>query len=59
MHIRNSAMSALFFYDFFLTTEVFLDHSGFLITYRHTVRLLWTSDQPVANTSTYTGQHNI
>jgi hypothetical protein len=25
---------------------------------RHTVRLLWTSDQPVAETSTYTGQHN-
>jgi hypothetical protein len=23
-------------------------------TYRHTVRLLWTSDQPVAETSTYT-----
>jgi hypothetical protein len=32
---------------------------GFLITYRHTVGLLWTSDQPVAETSTYTGQHNI
>jgi hypothetical protein len=28
-------------------------------TYRHTVGLLWTSDQPVAETSTYTGQHNI
>jgi hypothetical protein len=27
-------------------------------TYRHTVRLLWTSDQPVAEASTYTGQHN-
>jgi hypothetical protein len=24
-------------------------------TYRHTVGLLWTSDQPVAETSTYTG----
>jgi hypothetical protein len=32
----------------------FLDH-----TYRHTVGLLWTSDQPVAEASTYTGQHNI
>jgi hypothetical protein len=32
-----------------------------VITYtiRHTVRLLWTSDQPVADTSTYTGEHNI
>jgi hypothetical protein len=28
-------------------------------TIRHTVRILWTSDQPVAETSTYTGQHNI
>jgi hypothetical protein len=27
--------------------------------YRHTVGLLCTSDQPVAETSTYTGQHNI
>jgi hypothetical protein len=26
---------------------------------RHTVGLLWTSDQPVAETSTCTGQHNI
>jgi hypothetical protein len=34
---------------------------GFLIThtYRYTVGLLWTSDQPVAETSTYTGQHNM
>jgi hypothetical protein len=31
----------------------------FLITpVRHTVGLLWTSDQRVAETSTYTGQHN-
>jgi hypothetical protein len=28
-------------------------------TYRHTAGLLWTSDQFVAETSTYTGQHNI
>jgi hypothetical protein len=27
-------------------------------TLRHTVGLLWTSDHPVADTSTYTGQHN-
>jgi hypothetical protein len=34
---------------------------GFLIThtYRYTVGLLWTSDQPDAEASTYTGQHNI
>jgi hypothetical protein len=32
----------------------------FLITHTHTDTsgLLWTSDQPVAETSTYTGQHN-
>jgi hypothetical protein len=32
---------------------------GFLITHRHTVGLLWTSDQPVTEASTYTGQHNV
>jgi hypothetical protein len=34
---------------------------AFLITHtiRHTVELLWTSDQPVAEASTCTGQHNI
>jgi hypothetical protein len=32
----------------------FLNH-----TIRHTVGLLWTSDQPVAEASTYTGDHNI
>jgi hypothetical protein len=33
----------------------FLDH----IQFTHMVGLLWTSDQPVAEASTYTGQHNI
>jgi hypothetical protein len=39
----------------------FLNHSGFLdhIQLTHTVRLLWTSDQPVAEASTYTGQQYI
>jgi hypothetical protein len=36
-----------------------LPFRSFLIVHRHTVGLLWTSDQPVAETSTYTGQHNI
>jgi hypothetical protein len=31
---------------------------GFLILSRLLVGFLWTSGQPVANTSTYTGQHN-
>jgi hypothetical protein len=31
---------------------------GFL-SHWHTVGLLWTSDRPVAQASTYTGQHNI
>jgi hypothetical protein len=26
---------------------------------RHTVGLPWTSDQPIAEACTYTGQHNI
>jgi hypothetical protein len=30
-----------------------------MVVFRHTVGLLWTSGQPVAETSTYTGQHNI
>jgi hypothetical protein len=33
----------------------FCDHTH---TIRHTVEHLWTSDQHVAETSTYTGQHN-
>jgi hypothetical protein len=46
--------------DFFslrtlLTAEGFLNH----IQLTHTAGLLWTSDQPVAEASTYTGQHNI
>jgi hypothetical protein len=28
-------------------------------TYRQTVGLLWTRYQPIAEASTYTGQHNI
>jgi hypothetical protein len=33
---------------------------GFLITRnKHTVGLIWTSDQPVAEASTYIGQHNV
>jgi hypothetical protein len=31
----------------------------YMIVFRHTVELLWTSDQPVSEASTYTGQHNI
>jgi hypothetical protein len=31
----------------------------YTIVFRHTVGLLWTSDQPVADASTCTGQHNI
>jgi hypothetical protein len=41
--------------------RVFLSHSGFLdhIQLTYTLGLFWTSDQPVAEASTYTGQHNI
>jgi hypothetical protein len=37
------------------TIQVFLGH----IQLTRTVGLLWTSDQPVAEASTYTEQHNI
>jgi hypothetical protein len=30
-----------------------------MIVFIHAVGLLWTSDQPVSETSTCTGQHNI
>jgi hypothetical protein len=48
-------------YDFSSLLRFFLNHSGFLyhIQLTHTVGLLWTSVQPVAEASTYTGQHNI
>jgi hypothetical protein len=37
-----------------------LPHTGgFVIYFIHTVGLLWTSYQRVAEASTYTGQHNI
>jgi hypothetical protein len=51
----------IFFLRTFLTAEVFLNHPGFLdhIQLTHTVGFLWASDQPVAEISTYTGQHNI
>jgi hypothetical protein len=47
------------FFRTFLTAEVFHNHTGFLdhIHLTHTVGLLWTSDQPIAEAYTYTGQH--
>jgi hypothetical protein len=49
-----------FFLRTVLTVRVFLSHSGFLdhIQLTYTVGLLWNSDQPVTEASTYTGQHN-
>jgi hypothetical protein len=55
-------LNFFFFYlGLFLTTEVFPQPFRFLddIQLTHTVGLLWTSDQPIAEASTYTGQHNI
>jgi hypothetical protein len=54
-------MYIIFFLRTFLISVVFLNHSGFLdhIQLTHKVGLLWTSDQPIADASTYTGQHNI
>jgi hypothetical protein len=47
-----------FFLRTFLTAEVFLNHSGFLdhVQLTHTVGLLWTSDQPVAEAHRTTQQ---
>jgi hypothetical protein len=70
-HNTLSYLSSLANYSINVTYSFTCDYSpgwtfrlpfrGFLITHtiRHTVRLLWTSDQPVAETSTYTGKHNI
>jgi hypothetical protein len=61
MHVNISEITGLFLLGFFLSTEVFpqpfrfFDHTQLT----HTVGLLWASDQPVAEDSTYTGQHNI
>jgi hypothetical protein len=51
---------SFFFLGLFLTTGVFPQPFRFLdhIQLTHTVGLLWTSDQPVAEASTYT-EHNI
>jgi hypothetical protein len=39
--------------------DLWLAHTGgFVILLGHSAGLLWTSDQPVAKVSTYTGQHN-
>jgi hypothetical protein len=44
----------------FLTAENFPQPKGLCDhTIRRTVGLFWPSDQPVAEASTYTGQHNI
>jgi hypothetical protein len=42
------------FEPFLLCIEVSKSHTS-----RHTVGLLWMNDQPVAETSAYTRQHNI
>jgi hypothetical protein len=41
-----------------LTGTLTASHPRFRYLFRQSVGLLWTSDQPVARASTYTGQHN-
>jgi hypothetical protein len=59
----HSVTSTLFINSFSCSSH--LEHKApfgvSVITHilRHKVGLLWTSDQPVAKASTYTGQHNI
>jgi hypothetical protein len=65
--VRFECLAHLIFHD--LTFHSFscrsqLEHRApfgvYVMTHtRHTVGLLWTSDQPVAEAATYTGQHNI
>jgi hypothetical protein len=71
LYIPVRSRSTLFYWliDSFIHSFIFcrshLEHrppfrvSVITRTIRHTVGLHWTSDQPVAETSTYTGQHNI
>jgi hypothetical protein len=66
MHIKLNPMQYVY-YDVIIIKWLYgpckdlghVTYWGFVILLRHTVGLLWTSDQPVAKASTYTGQHNI
>jgi hypothetical protein len=65
MYNKFNSVKVLIFKFFYLGLSSFLrfssNHSGFLdhIQLTHKVGLLWTSDQPIVDASTYTGQHNI
>jgi hypothetical protein len=67
-HSRSISFSFVWLIDWFIhsfSCRSHLEHrppfgvSVITRTIRHTVGLHWMSDQPVAETSTYTGQHNI
>jgi hypothetical protein len=59
-NVQSGLQNVFFYLGFSSLLRFFLNHSGFLdhIQLIHTVGLFWTSDQPVAEASTYTGQHN-
>jgi hypothetical protein len=59
LHMLHRFHSFIFPLGFQLEHRAPLGVSVIAHTSRHTVGLLWTSDQPVAENSTYTRQHNI
>jgi hypothetical protein len=56
---KREKMMQYFFVRVKTSVDVFRCPIGFLSLIKHWVGLLWTSDQPFAKVSTYTGQHNI
>jgi hypothetical protein len=57
--LYNEKIATFLLRDYSTVNKPWPPHTrSFLILLRHLVRLLWSSDQPVAKASTYTGQHN-
>jgi hypothetical protein len=59
MSSAERACTACIHFPFVPSLEHRAPFGVYVITYRHTVGLLWTSDQPVAEAPTYRLQHNI
>jgi hypothetical protein len=58
-YINSSFYISLFcHFTVLLRTFCHLIHGRFLNIFRHSIGLFWTSDQPDAKASTYTGQQN-
>jgi hypothetical protein len=57
--ICNSAVIIIVSDSTVVVRPLVASHRRFRNLFWHLVRFLWTSDQPVAKASTYTGQNNI